>query len=99
MDPYATGVYIFLGKTGTTICPVAAILSVLTVRPRHLTGPLLQHSNGSTLTSYTLVTQVKQALAAAGHDPHHYSGHSFRIVAATAAAQAGIPDHQIKMLG
>ncbi len=99
MDPYATGVYIFLGKTGTTICPVAAILSFLTVRPRHLTGPLLQHSNGSTLTSYTLVTQVKQALAAAGHDPHHYSGHSFRIVAATAAAQAGIPDHQIKMLG
>ncbi len=34
-DPYATGVYIFLGKTGTTICPVAALLSFLTVRPRH----------------------------------------------------------------
>ena len=42
---------------------------------------------------------ISSALSTAGLDDKSYSGHSFRIGAATAAAAAGIPDHLIKMLG
>lgn len=38
-------------------------------------------------------------MRAAGVDDKSYSGHSFRIGAATAAAAADVPDHVIKMLG
>ncbi len=98
-DPFGKGVHIFLGRTGETICPVAAVLSFLAVRPHDLTGPLLRFPDGTTLTRDTLITQVRKALAATGHNPGNYNGHSFRIGAATAAVQAGVPDHQIKMLG
>ncbi len=98
-DPFGKGVHIFLSRTSETICPVAAVLSFLAVRPHDLTGPLLRFPDGTTLTRDTLITQVRKALAATGHNPGNYNGHSFRIGAATAAVQAGVPDHQIKMLG
>ena len=98
-DPFGRGVHIYLGRTNAIICPVAAVLSFLVVRPHHLTGPLLQFADGTTLTRSFLITAVKRALATAGIDPSRYSGHSFRIGAATSAALAGLPDHTIKMLG
>ena len=42
---------------------------------------------------------VRQALRQAGISPAGYSGHSFRIGAATAAVQAGLEDSVVKMLG
>ena len=42
---------------------------------------------------------VKKTLHLAKVDASAYSGHSFRIGAATAAAAAGVPAHFIKMLG
>ena len=45
------------------------------------------------------MTAVRQALEQAGVHPAGYSGHSFRIGAATTAAQAGLDDSTIKMLG
>ena len=98
-DPFGTGVHVYLGRTNHSICPVAAILSFVAIRPPNLPGPLLRFLDGSTLSRTYLVTQVKKALSAAGIDPSRYSAHSFRIGAATTAAAAGIPDHQIKMLG
>ena len=43
--------------------------------------------------------KVREALQPSGVDVSHYSGHSFRIGAATAAAAAGIEDSLIKTLG
>ena len=43
--------------------------------------------------------EVKAALARAGIDSSRYSGHSFRIGAATTAAQVGIGDATIKAMG
>ena len=77
-DPFGRGVHIYLGRT-SVICPVTAILSILAVRPSHLTGPLLRFLDGSTLTRTFLISGVKRALATAGIDPTRYSGHSFCI--------------------
>ena len=42
---------------------------------------------------------VKKTLCTANIDATAYSGHSFRIKAASAAAAAGVPAYFIKMLG
>ena len=90
----------FLGKTDAPLCPVAAMLNYLAVRPA-VAGPLFIHADGSPLLKSQFVAGVRRALAAANLDPRpsKYSGHSFRIGAATSAAAAGIPDHLIKTLG
>ena len=98
-DPFKHGVFIYLGATGQRICPVSALLSFLVVRPQNLSGPLFQYPDGSPLTRTHFIKEVRSALTQAGIDSSHYNGHSFRIGAATAAGQAGIPDHIIKMLG
>ena len=46
-----------------------------------------------------MVKEVRSALASVGIDPAPYSGHSFRIGAATTAAAAGVEDAVIKSLG
>ena len=55
--------------------------------------------NGGPLTQQQLVTEVRRCLKAAGVNHSFFSGHSFRIGAATMAARAGVPSHLIKMLG
>ena len=97
-DPFGKGISIFLGKSGSTLCPVFAILSYLAVRP-NTKGALLVRADGSPLTRDQFVRLVKMALSAANIDASAYSGHSFRIGAASAAAAAGVPAYFIKALG
>ena len=97
-DPFGNGVNIFMGRSNTALCPVMAILNYMAARSTG-DGPLLVHRDGSPLTRDQFVRSVKRALTAANIDASAYSGHSFRIGAATAAAAAGIPAHFIKMLG
>ena len=63
-DPFRRGVYVYLGKTGNELCPVAAVAAYMVVR-----GSL----------------QICWSNIAHGMDVSQYSGHSFRIGAATAA--------------
>ena len=42
---------------------------------------------------------VRETLTAAEFEAVNYAGHSFRIGAATTAAQCGLPESTIKMLG
>ena len=90
---------IFLGRTTDEICPVTALANYLTRRPQEAQGSLFVHEDGSPLLKGQFVKKVKRALAHQNIDCSKYSGHSFRIGAATAAAAAGIPDHMIKMMG
>ena len=46
-----------------------------------------------------LVKKLREALGSTGMDVSGYSGHSFRIGAATTAAAVGIEDSMIKTLG
>lgn len=97
-DPFGAGCYIYLGRTNSIPCPVAAILSYLSLRPS-IQGPLFIFQDGSPLTRASLVRHLRDALSQAGIDSSHYAGHSFRIGAATAAAQAGYSDSFIQTLG
>ena len=97
-DLFGKGITLFAGRTYQRVCPVAAVLSYLAVRPPSK-GPLFIHQDGTSLTRVQLVQQVRQALSRKGWDVSHYSGHSFRIGAATTAAARGIPIPIIKTLG
>ena len=97
-DVFGAGVTIHLGKTGSFLCPVAAMLSYLAIRPP-MPGPLFLLRSGNPLSREILVTAIRQALANTNIDVSRYNGHSFRIGAATAAAQAGLSDSTIKLLG
>ena len=83
------------GVSGNSICAVRALLHYLHARG---SGPLFRHQNGLPLTRTTLTLWLKNAVSRAGVEGN-FSGHSFRIGAATSAATAGIPDHLIKTLG
>ena len=97
-DLFGAGVSLFVGATGDTLCPVAAVLSYLSVRPSR-PGPLFMYQDGRPLSQVDLVATVHQALAADGLDVLRFNGHSFQIGAATTAAQVGMPDSVIQSLG
>lgn len=97
-DPFRKGVDLYLGKTGTDLCPVGALLSYLVARGSE-SGPLLVFADTRVLTRKRFVDAVKAALTAAGIEQKNYNGHSFRIGAATTAAAKGIEDSIIKTLG
>ena len=97
-DPFRLGVDVFLGSTGGNICPVQAIIRYITVRSPN-PGPLFVTQEGSPLTRAMLVTRLHAALQQAGIPSSQYSGHSFRIGAATTAARNGMEDSLIQTLG
>ena len=97
-DQFGIGATLHLGTTGDQLCPVVAMMAYLAIRPSS-PGPLFVFENGSTLSRQRLVQALRQVLQSAGIDSTHFSGHSFRIGAATAAANAGIPDSLIQTLG
>ena len=97
-DPFRLGVSVYLGRTGSLLCPVAAILSYMVTRGPE-SGAFFRFEDGKPLTRQRFVKEVRTALAASGIDASLYSGHSFRIGAATTAAQRGVSDAVIKMLG
>lgn len=97
-DQTRRGISLFVGRTNNELCPVAAMLAYLAIRGFDR-GPLFQTEDGQPLTRAKLVCLLRATLAAAGIDPTCYSGHSFRIGAATAAAANGISDSTIQTLG
>ena len=97
-DPFRQGVHIYIGRSFADICPVQCITAYLSIRGTQ-PGPLLIHRNGTPLTRTALVRKMRSALSQAGMDSSVYSGHSFRIGAATTAAARGIEDAIIQTLG
>ena len=97
-DPFRRGVNLFVGRTGSDLCPVAALLGYLSVRGTKC-GPLFVFEDGRFLTRVRFVEAVRSALLSAGVDQQKYCGHSFRIGAATTAAARGVEDSVIKTLG
>jgi len=87
IDPYGAGIHIFLDHTrDMNLYPVTAVLQHLAIHP-WTPGPL-QTKVPTYMT--LLVRHVRQALLQARIDILKYSGHSFRIGAATTAAKQGL---------
>ena len=91
-DPFREGTYLYVGRTGTELCPVAAILDYMCLRGQGR-GPLFRFKDGRPLTRPRLVEALRSALNdEAGINQADYCSHSFRIGAATTAAQKGVED-------
>ena len=97
-DPFRRGCDIYLGKTDAELCPVRAMLAYLARRGAE-TGPLFLYEDGFPLSRDRLVTEIRESLTACGRHPDGFSGHSFRIGAATTAASRGLEDSTIQTLG
>ena len=95
-DEFRKGHTLRLGRTNTSICAVQAFVHFLQLRG-DLPGPLFVFENGTALSRDHLVSWTRDAMARLGLDGN-FSGHSFRIGAATTAAMVGIPDHLIKTM-
>ena len=96
-DPFRVGCDIYVGRGNSLICPVVALANFLALSGPS-PGPLFCYVDGCPLTRQQLSSVVQAILNSAGYHGS-YSGHSFRIDAATTAASRGVPDHLIKTLG
>ena len=79
-------------------CPVQIILDYLSLRGR-MPGPLFCLVDGSPVSRALLIDKLSMAIKSCGLDSSRYKGHSFRIGAASFAADAGMSDAQIRALG
>ena len=96
-DPLAVGCFVYIGRSSRTVCPVQAVLAYLTHRGSD-PGPFFRWHDGSPLTPVQVNFYLRDILTRAGYQGN-YSSHSFRIVAGTATAAAGLPEHLIQTLG
>ena len=97
-DQLRQGTTVVVGRTKSHICPVKSVLAYVACRG-FKSGPLFCHQNGSPLTRSQLVNGLRSALSKAGVKCDNFSGHSFRIGAATTAAARGMADSTIQTLG
>ena len=96
-DTFRQGCHIYVGAGKRDLCPVRALTQYLHVRGS-TPGPLFLLSDGTPLHRQWLTSSIQSIFSAAGVTGC-YTGHSFRIGAATSAASRGLPDHLIKTLG
>ena len=88
-DPFRLGVTIFVGKTDSPLCHVSAVLAYM-ARHGPEEGPLFRFHSGLPLSHSRLVAALQDVLGRAGYNPEEYTGHSFRIGAATTAVACGM---------
>ena len=100
-DPYHKGVHISI-FANKKLCPVDSMCKFVQMRMSQgarMSDPLFVDFNGVVLTRHQFINYLHHLLCRLGVDTNKYSGHSFRIGAATSAASAGIEDHLIQTLG
>ena len=99
-DPRGQGVTIHIGAASQPYCAVTALRLYLTLTTGDKDSPLFTYQSGERLTREKFVDETRSLLVAAGiPNIDHYSGHSFRIGAATTSAVAGAPEWLIRTMG
>ena len=92
-DQFGKGVDVVVGRTGQQLCPFSALLDYIDRSLR------VSFSSKPRIYKPWFIKEFQKLLVAAGLPEEGYTGHSFRIGAATTAAVVGIPDSTIKTLG
>lgn len=99
-DSMGSGVSLSLYKNDYQFCPYSSMIKYLKIRLRtSLQSPLFILPNGAPITKVWFSSHLATVLKNCGLSPLQYTGHSFRIGAATTAAEHGIPTSTIKLLG
>lgn len=101
-DVFRAGVKVPIHATNTHVCPVRYMDDYVKLRYQagaKSSDPLFINSKGQVLHRDSFINSVRAIITKIGLDADSYSGHSFRIGAATSAAKAQIPDHLVKTLG
>ena len=101
-DPFSKGYHVYLHQVTHSICPVSCVkqyLQVRTLKTANPFSPLFMLDNGNALNRYTFLHMLTTACTQAGINPSGFTGHSFRIGAATTAAKCNVADHMIQTLG
>lgn len=89
---------LFVRANSSSYCPALALKEYLKLRQTS-TGPLFGYMDGTSVSRTYFSSQLKLSLNWAGLDSSRYKGHSFRIGAASAAAQQGVSEEKIKLMG
>ena len=97
-DQFRKGVDIFLGRTHNQLCPVEALLAYIAKRGKEQ-GLLFRFEDQHLLTKDRFVSRIREVLSRAGVNEKLYSGHSFRIGAATTAGRKVLSSEKIQTLG
>ena len=90
-DPYRMGCSITLSPSGRSVCAVRAMHRYLAHQLPGNSTPLYFFSTGQFLTRDKVTSILRSQLQRLGFDTESYASHSFRIGAATTAAEAGLP--------
>ena len=97
-DQFGNDVDIIVGHTGSSICPVSAVLNYIRLRQDE-PGPFFRDRTNQPVTKSWLTNKIRHLLQALGLPQEDHAGHSFHIGAATSAALAGIEDSTTQALG
>ena len=99
-DPFRSGVTIQIGSCLSPLCPVAALHQYSQAMTKQTkSGPLFQYQSGKYLSRKRFTKEIRSLLSNVGLNSSLYAGHSFRIGAATRAAEINLPQWLIKTLG
>lgn len=98
-DQFFRGHRITLQSTGSTTCPVASMRLYFQSCSAQHSAPLFHFKNGPPLSMGTLRKILQKLLRNMGYQSGLFNTHSFRIGAATAAAEKGYSARKIKQLG
>ncbi|KAK3086984.1 hypothetical protein FSP39_000036 [Pinctada imbricata] len=97
-DQYGKGIHILLHRTGDSNCPVEKMAQFLRIRPV-IDGPLFCHFDRSPITRYQFSSVLSKTIRSLGLNSLNFKTHSFRIGAATTAAEMGLSDSDIQVAG
>lgn len=98
-DPFRMGCSITLAPSGRSVCAVRAMRRYLAHQLPGNSTPLYSFSTGQFLTRDKVTSILRLQLQRLGFATESYASHSFRIGAATTAAEAGLPPWLIQTLG
>ena len=98
-DPYRQGCSLLIAPSRRSVCAVRALRKYLSLRSVSGASPLYVFQSGAYLTRAKVTSTLRTLLERLNIPTELYASHSFRIGAATTAAEAGLPPWLIQTLG